>query len=115
MSEAGASSSGPPHSLRVASLTHCVTPTLAACTSLHPSRPASRRVAPSPPSCPSPRLQGRRVWLEEEDRTILDTVREIGFRWRTIASYLPGRSDDAVRNRWNRLQACSATAQRLAA
>ena len=51
-----------------------------------------------------PMTQGRRVWLLEEDRIILSTVSEIGFRWRTIASYLPGRSDDAVRNRWNRLQ-----------
>jgi len=28
----------------------------------------------------------------------------MGFRWRVIAGMLPGRSDDAVRNRWNRLQ-----------
>ena len=28
----------------------------------------------------------------------------MGFKWRVIAAMLPGRSDDAVRNRWNRLQ-----------
>ena len=28
----------------------------------------------------------------------------MGVRWRVIAAMLPGRSDDAVRNRWNRLQ-----------
>ena len=28
----------------------------------------------------------------------------MGCRWRLIAAQLPGRSDDAVRNRWSRLQ-----------
>lgn len=46
----------------------------------------------------------RKPWLDTEDQTILDAVQEMGFRWRIIASLLPGRSDDAVRNRWNRLQ-----------
>lgn len=27
-----------------------------------------------------------------------------GCKWRVIAALLPGRSDDAVRNRWNRLR-----------
>lgn len=44
------------------------------------------------------------MWLADEDRIITASVKAIGFRWRTIAGYLPGRSDDAVRNRWNRLQ-----------
>ena len=30
-------------------------------------------------------------------------VAELGQKWRTIAGRLPGRSDDAVRNRWKRL------------
>ena len=30
-------------------------------------------------------------------------VAELGLKWRTIAGRLPGRSDDAVRNRWKRL------------
>merc|ERR1719183_1047576 len=28
----------------------------------------------------------------------------MGLRWRAIAAELPGRSDDAVRNRWARMQ-----------
>ena len=46
----------------------------------------------------------RKPWLQSEDQMILDSVASMGFRWRIIASQLPGRSDDAVRNRWNRLQ-----------
>ena len=30
-------------------------------------------------------------------------VAELGQKWRAIAGRLPGRSDDAVRNRWKRL------------
>lgn len=39
----------------------------------------------------------------DEDRTILDAVDELGQKWRVVAQRLVGRSDDAVRNRWKRL------------
>jgi len=45
----------------------------------------------------------RKAWLPSEDSVILNSVAMMGFRWRSIAASLPGRSDDAVRNRWNRL------------
>lgn len=40
----------------------------------------------------------------QEDGVIRQAVLENGCRWRKIAALLPGRSDDAVRNRWNRLK-----------
>jgi len=46
---------------------------------------------------------GRKDWSAEEDRTILAEVAKVGQKWRIIATHLPGRSDDAVRNRWKRL------------
>jgi hypothetical protein len=43
-------------------------------------------------------------WTRHEDATILRTVREVGNKWSHIAAQLPGRSDDAVRNRYIRIQ-----------
>ena len=48
---------------------------------------------------------GRKEWSAEEDATIIAAVEEHGQKWRIIAAKLPGRSDDAVRNRWKRLSA----------
>lgn len=47
----------------------------------------------------------RKEWTAEEDATIRSHVQLFGCKWRRIAALLPGRSDDSVRNRWNRLQA----------
>jgi hypothetical protein len=46
----------------------------------------------------------RKEWTHEEDAQIRHGVKTLGCRWRAIAAQLPGRSDDAVRNRWSRLQ-----------
>lgn len=45
----------------------------------------------------------RKEWTAAEDELIRTSVQNHGCKWRVIASLLPGRSDDAVRNRWNRL------------
>jgi len=46
----------------------------------------------------------RKEWTVSEDAIIRASVATHGCRWRKIAAQLPGRSDDAVRNRWNRLK-----------
>ena len=46
----------------------------------------------------------RKEWSLTEDDLIRHGVQRLGCKWRVIAAQLPGRSDDAVRNRWSRLQ-----------
>jgi len=48
----------------------------------------------------------RMVWTSKEDHIIESAVSCYGHKWRKIAALLPNRSDDAVRNRWHRLEIC---------
>ena len=56
------------------------------------------QVAVLPPRAP------RKEWSLAEDDLIGHGVQRLGCTWRAIAAQLPGRSDDAVRSRWRRLQ-----------
>jgi len=42
-------------------------------------------------------------WLETEDRILMDTQRVVGNKWSEIARLLPGRAENAVKNRYNSL------------
>ena len=61
------------------------------------------RVASRPKSKADGSLQ-KQGWTPEEDATIVRMVQLTGQKWSFIACALPGRTDDAVRNRYLRLQ-----------
>ena len=44
------------------------------------------------------------LWTVEEDLLILQLVKQVGKKWSRIAAQLPGRTDNSVRNRWNRME-----------
>ena len=43
-------------------------------------------------------------WTQTEDVTILAAAQRLGSQWARISAHLPGRTADAVRNRYHRLQ-----------
>ena len=47
---------------------------------------------------------GKQGWKQDEVQTIVRMVEVSGQKWSSIAAVLSGRTDDAVRNRYLRLQ-----------
>ena len=70
----------------------------------HGQSAMSMSLVPAPLAAGSRNGPERKEWTTAEDEIIQSGVAKFGCKWRRIAEQLPGRSDDAVRNRWNRLK-----------
>ena len=54
----------------------------------------------------------RKAWTASEDELIRSSILAHGCKWRAIAAQLPGRSVDAVRWRWGRVEEAQAPGRR---
>ena len=50
--------------------------------------------------CLDPAIK-KEPWSEKEDKMLIDAHKKLGDKWAAICKHLPGRTNLAIKNRWN--------------